>query len=227
MPVLWHYFFMTRPENDVPHLDVHSAWLEEAKLLAVPRRYLINMERFLAEMQEYHPGTYEHSIRVGLLAPKIGTLVPELKGFSLKALFYAGTMHDRGKLKTPVELLNEETTWNDEKTRAMRAHPVDSYKALIKEGMGLTAGVVILHHTFQSNPYPTEIPKPDPRLPEHIASLQPVLGRILALADFYDASHRGNSAGSLSDEEIKAKVYKFNPDVTRLIDKLYEQSVFC
>jgi len=52
------------------------------------------MERFLAEMQAHHEGTYEHSMRVGMLAPKIGALVPELEGLSPRTLFYAGTMHD-------------------------------------------------------------------------------------------------------------------------------------
>lgn len=206
--------------------SVYDAWAAEAARLAVPEPFLGNMEQFLVEMQAHHPGTYEHSMRVGMLTTRIGALVPELEPISPRALFYAGTMHDRGKLKTPRELLEKTAEWTDEDAEALKAHPVDSYEALIEEGMALTAGAVVLHHTFQEDPYPEEVPEPDSRLPEHLIKLQPVLGRIIALADFYDASHRKNSAGYLSAEEIRAKVYEFNPDLRELIDRLYEQGVF-
>ncbi len=206
--------------------SLHSAWLSEAGQLAIPETYLNNMENFLQEMQYHHAPTCMHSMRVGMLAPKIGALVPELEGFSPKALFYAGTMHDRGKLKTPRELLDKTAEWTEADAEALKAHPVDSYEALVEEGMALTAGAVILHHTFQPNPYPEELPDSDPHLPEHLVGLQKVLGRVIALADFYDASHRKNSAGNLSPEEIRAKVYQANPDLTELIDTLYAQSVF-
>ena len=206
--------------------STHDLWLAETERLAIPEPYLANMESFLAEMQAHHEGTYEHSMRVGILAPRIGLLVPELEGISPKALFYAGTMHDRGKLKTPRELLDKTTEWTEEDAQALRAHLADSYEALAKEGMALTAGAVILHHTFQPNPYPEEIPEPDSHLPEHLVKIQPVLGRVIALADFYDASHRKDSDGNLSDEEIKAKVYELNPDLTEIIDELYSRGVF-
>jgi response regulator RpfG family c-di-GMP phosphodiesterase len=206
--------------------SVHDLWLAEAERIAVPEPYLDNMESFLAEMHAHHTGTYEHSMRVGMLAPQIGSLMSELEGISPKVLFYAGTMHDRGKLKTPRELLDKTNEWTEEDAQALKAHPVESYEALMEEGMPLTAGAVILHHRFQVDPYPAEVPEPDPNLPEHLVKLQPVLGRVIALADFYDASHRDDSDGRLSGEEIRAKVYKFNPDLTELIDRLYAQGVF-
>jgi response regulator RpfG family c-di-GMP phosphodiesterase len=205
---------------------VHDLWLAEAERLEIPEQYLGNMQAFLTDMRAHHSGTYEHSMRVGILAPKIGALVPELEDFSQKALFYAGTLHDRGKLSTPRGLLDKTTEWTDEDAKALQAHPVESYKALVKEGMALTAGAVILHHTFQPNPYPAELPDPDPHLPEHLVQLQQLLGRVIALADFYDASHRKNSAGNLSAKEIQAKVYQSNPDLTELIDKLYSTGIF-
>lgn len=210
---------------------LHDLWLATADHLGVSEEPLGVMERFLAQMQAHHAGTYEHSMRVGMLAPKIGTLVPELEDFPPKALFYDGTLHDWGKLKTPRELLEKTTEWTEADAQALRAHPMDSYEALVNEGMALTAGAVILHHTFQPNPYPKpdEIPKADPRLPElpeQLERLKPVLGRVIALADFYDASHRKNLAGGLSDEEIRVKVYKANTDLSELIDSLYSNGVF-
>lgn len=204
----------------------HDLWLAEAQKLAVPELYLDNMESFLSEMQSHHVGTYEHSMRVGILAPRIGALIPELDDISPKALFYAGTMHDRGKLKTPRELLEKTGEWTESDAQALRAHPLDSYEALVREGMAFTAGAVILHHTFQTDPYPTDIPEPDPDLPKSLVKLQPILGRVIVLADFYDASHRKNSDVSPTCEAIKAKVYKFNPDLTDLIDELYAGGIF-
>jgi response regulator RpfG family c-di-GMP phosphodiesterase len=206
--------------------SVYDLWLSEAERLAIPNTYLSNMEVFLSEMKTHHEDTYEHSMRVGILASKISLYVPEFESFSPRALFYAGSMHDRGKLKIPKELLVKTTEWTEEDAQALRIHPIDSYEAISEEGMTLTANVVILHHTFQTNPYPVEFSAPDSRLPEHLRKLVPVLGRTLALADFYDACHRKNSIGNLSDEEIRTKMYQFNPDKSELIDKLYAASIF-
>ncbi len=212
--------------NSIEQFDLHDLWLAEAESLAVPQLYLDNMETFLGDMQIHHVGTYEHSMRVGMLAPKIGKFVEELEVFSPRGLFYAGTMHDIGKLKTPSALLSKTSGWTEEDAKILRPHPFDSYEALLQQGMVVTAGAVILHHTFQPNGYPSEIPAPDAQLPERIIELIPVLGRVLALSDFYDASHRKNSAGSLSDEEIRSKVSEANPDLNDLIDTLYVKGVF-
>lgn len=216
----------TSPDAQSGQPSLHEAWLAQASHLAVSGSHLANMEGFLSDMEEHHRATYEHSMRVGLLAPQIGAIVPELEDLSPKALFYAGTMHDWGKLKTPQELLDKTSVWTQEDAEALRAHPVDSYEALIKEGMALTAGVVIRHHRFQPNPYPEALPEADPHLPEHLVRLQPILGRVIALADFYDASHRKNSAGNMTAEQIKAKVYQANPDINDLIDRLYAERIF-
>lgn len=201
-------------------------WLAEAARLDVPRPQLETMEGFLADMEAHHKGTYEHSMRVGLLAPQIGGLIGELEGFPPKALFYAGTMHDWGKLKAPSELLAKTDEWTAEDAEALKAHPMHSYEALIEEGMALTAGAVVLHHTFQPDPYPEQIPDPDPQLPEHLRELQPVIGRVIALADFYDASHRNDSDGNLTPEEIQAKIYGAHPDLADLLDRLYAEGIF-
>lgn len=206
--------------------SLHEVWLAEAINLGVPEQILGNMGQFLEQMRMHHVGTYEHSMRVGLLAPKIGAMVPELAETSPRALFYAGTMHDRGKLKTPKRLLEKTSEWTEEDARALRPHPLDSYAAVGSEGMALTAGVVVLHHSFQPNAYPEEIPAPHPNLPARLIALQPILGSVLALADFYDASHRNNSAGNLSADQIRANVYEARPDVTDLIDRLYDEGIF-
>lgn len=212
--------------NPSPQPPLQDRWLAEATRLGIAAQHLESMEGFLSEMEAHHARTYEHSMRVGLLAPQIGALVPELEGFPPRVLFYAGTMHDWGKLNTPSELLAKTAEWTEEDAQALRAHPLDSYEALVREGMALTAGAVVLHHTFQPDPYPEEIPEPNSQLPEHLVRLQPVIGRVIALADFYDASHRKDSDGDLSAEQIKAKIYKAHPDLVELLDRLYAEGVF-
>jgi HD-GYP domain-containing protein (c-di-GMP phosphodiesterase class II) len=55
-------------------------------------------------------------------------------------------------------------------------------------------------------------------------------GRILAIADVYDALHRKNSkygeSKYLTDEEIKQKMLEGNTDRVDLIEDLYEAGIF-
>lgn len=186
------------------------------------------MKGFLESMKAHHEGTYEHSLQIGLLASRIGTLIPELDDLPPGALFCAGTMHDWGKLNVPVEILDKKTEPTEEEWAIIRRHPLDSYEALMKAGMPLEAGAAVLHHTFQPNPYPApeEIPAPDPRLPEHLVGLQPLMGKVIALADFYDSSHRGDSGGVLSTDEIRAKIYRDYADQGGLLDRIYGEGIF-
>lgn len=207
---------------------IQDRWLAEATLLDLDESSLESMKGFLADMEAHHEGTYMHSMRIGLLASRIGTLITELDDLPPGALFCAATTHDWGKLNVPVEILDKKTEPTEEEWAIIRRHPLDSYEALMRAGMPLEAGAVVLHHAFQPNPYPApeEIPEPDPQLPEHLVRLQPLMGKVIALADFYDSSHRGDSGNLLSADEIKAKIYRDYADQSDLLDRIYGEGIF-
>jgi len=54
-------------------------------------------------------------------------------------------------------------------------------------------------------------------------------GRILAIADCYDALHRVNdkfgTVQALTGEDIKEKMFQFNPDQRVLLNELYEANI--
>jgi len=74
------------------------------------------------------------------------------------------------------------------------------------------------------------MPKPLHEYSEATRLLIPEYGRVLALADVYDALHRVNSRfgdkRQLADDEIKEKMLEFNPDRKDLIMDLYNADIF-
>lgn len=201
---------------------LERSWLDMAAKLGVRQQYFAYMQSRLSELKSHHLPSFEHSLRVGMLAARIG----EYADISPKALFYSGLMHDIGKLKIPAAQLDKKTAWTKQDALELEPHPVDSYNELLVEGMTVTAGAVVLHHTFQANGYPKDIPGLGTEIPYHLKEKLPEIGRIVALADYYDACHRSDSDGNLSGDEIRAKVYENNPDVAGLIDVLYQSNVF-
>jgi putative nucleotidyltransferase with HDIG domain len=163
---------------------------------------------------------YEHSIRVGILASRIAGYMH----LDAKATLYAGLLHDVGKALVPVSTLGRTETWSKEDQDNIEPHVHDSYR-LLRDKFDFSAEIVGLHHRFQKNCYPTE---PFPHLHEYSKGTDVMIafyGRILALADQFDAMHRVNSKGRLTGKEIKEKLIEFNLDLKILINNLYDDEI--
>ncbi|MEI8067966.1 MAG: HD domain-containing protein [Candidatus Shapirobacteria bacterium] len=180
---------------------------------------------FLGPLKEKDKNTYEHCLRVALLAKEIGGFME----LDEKALFFAGLLHDLGKLNVPMETLGKTDSWTKEDSKAVEKHVIDGY-LLIKGRFDFTAEIILWHHKFQENKYPEFLP---PYLHDYSVGTQAVIpeyGRILALADVYDALHRENSKfgerKTLSEVEIKDKMLEFNPDKLDLVNDLYTAKIF-
>ncbi|MBI4128981.1 MAG: HD domain-containing protein [Parcubacteria group bacterium] len=183
---------------------------------------------FLAPLKTKDPVTkfhYEHSIRVGLLARRIARFMH----LDEKALFYAGLMHDVGKSQTCLGTLGKTGGWTDADTEEIKKHVTDGYRFL-RDRFDFTAEVIVLHHRFQAGGYPAEVPPSLHSYSEGTKTMIMLYGRILALADVYDALHRINDKfgvrEALSGEQIKEKMLLFNPDQRRLITELYDAEIF-
>lgn len=182
------------------------------------------IRKYLDLLRAKHRETYKHSIRVGLSARRIARHLH----LDEKALLYAGLLHDVGKSQVPTALLQKTAGWTMEDTAAMDAHVLHSYQ-LLQGTFDFTAEVVVLHHRFQERKYPEEIP---PFLHAYSGETQKLIrtyGRVLALADVYDALHRNNDkfgGRPLSGGEIQEQMLRLNPDQTELIEELYKAGVF-
>src|SRR3989344_5559019 len=183
---------------------------------------------FLAPLRNKHLVTrfhYAHSLRVGLLARQIGRFTYHEE----KPLFFAGVLHDLGKCQSPIEILGKTDSWNDDDQQTMEAHVLDGYR-LLRGRFDVSAEIMLWHHRFQENGYPEKLP---PFLHHYNETTQLLIreyGRIVALADVYDALHRPNSkfteTGKLTSDEIKGKMLELNPDRKKLVLALYKAGIF-
>lgn len=182
---------------------------------------------FLAPLRNKDPVTnfhYAHSLRVGLLARQIG----QFTYHNEKPLFFAGTLHDLGKCQTPIEILGKSESWSDADQKAMQAHVMDGYR-LLRGRFDVTAEIMLWHHKFQDDGYPEKLP---PHLNQYRETTQLLIrehGRIVAIADVFDALHRTDAKHgekvTLTKDQIREKMFEFNPDRTILIEALYNNGV--
>jgi len=170
--------------------------------------------------------TYEHSIRVGLLASKVGTFLH----LDSKALFYAGLMHDIGNALVNPVIIQKKQGFSAEDYEELIVHPEESYR-LLKGLFDFTAEIVLRYPRFQEQGYPQTLPQ---LLYPYSLSTQVIIdhyARILALIHFYDTlSSSGNDmsgdASNLAGEKIKSIMQEKNPDARQLIEELFDNSIF-
>jgi putative nucleotidyltransferase with HDIG domain len=183
----------------------------------------------LKEKDEVHHAQYEHCLRTGLLAKNIASYMH----LDEKALLYAGLFHDLGKQEIQTELLGKTREWTPEDAQEIQKHVMSGYN-LLKGKFDFSAEIILWHHKFQARGYPQEMP---PLLHDYSNGSKVLIteyGRILALADVYDALHRElhrekDKLGEKSrptDSEIEKEMIKLNPDRKQLVEDLYKAEIF-
>lgn len=169
--------------------------------------------------------TYTHS----LLTAFLGVDVAEFISFDPKIFFYAGLLHDTGKLLIPNETLTKKKDFNEDDWREIRKHPLYSYLLLIDTHV-FTAIMSLKHHTHQDDPYPETLPD----LKVHLGHTTLVdidfYSRLFSIIDFLQASSRKNDKltkdGFLSQAQIKDILLAHHRDQSYLIKKFYDAGIF-
>lgn len=183
------------------------------------------IEAFLAVLKIKDLATWEHSVRVGLVASKIASFMH----LNERALFYAGCLHDTGKAQTNPSTLKKTSGWTNEDTEEIRQHVMDGYR-LVRGHFDFSAEIILWHHRFQPNSYPTENPPSLHDYSQGTKIMIPLFGRLLALADQYDALHRLNERFTAGRNEIgqwvRNQIGEQNPDQRSLVHELYEAHIF-
>jgi putative nucleotidyltransferase with HDIG domain len=212
----------------VPYLDPKTRLADrlersyrELELIQVQRQ---GVEALLAPLRAKDQETYEHSIRVGLLA----RLIAHFVHLDDRPAFYAGLLHDVGKAQVRRDLLTKTAGWTAADSEEIKAHVLDGYR-LVRDLFDFSAEIILWHHRFQPRAYPVELPLPLHDYGEGSRVMIAFFGRILALADCFDALHRVNERSgqvrTLSGEEIKAEMFRLHPDQRVLIKELYEADI--
>lgn len=119
------------------------------KLIPIVQRLSQYMELkpFLTHFERYDEYTYRHSIGVALLSEKIGKIVG-VKEEELQELMIAGLLHDIGKAKVPVAVMNKPGKLTPEEFEQVKSHTVLGYE-IIKNTSDTTprqAIVALQHH---------------------------------------------------------------------------------
>ncbi|WP_312644270.1 HD-GYP domain-containing protein [Hydrogenoanaerobacterium sp.] len=151
----------------------------------------------IIDVQDYDTYTYNHSLYVCILSILIGIQ----RGFSrsiLTELGMCGLLHDIGKTDIPLEIINKKSVLTPQEFELMKTHPD---KAVIRLSpchqisSSVLRGILSHHEKFNGTGYPQGLSG------EKI----PLYGRIVALADVYDAltSHRSYRKAWTSGDAIE------------------------
>lgn len=133
----------------------------------------------MIELKGYDDYTYHHSYSVALLSILISIKLE----FSTKMLIEIATaafLHDIGKTSIPKEILNKPSSLTDKEYEIMKQHPDNAFAELSKKACLSTLeleGIYSHHEKYNGTGYPRHLEG------EGI----PLYGRILAIADVYDA----------------------------------------
>lgn len=197
--------------------------LHRVRLMGELERLLIDTIRAIAATIDAKDGyTHRHSERVAALARRIalemGLTADEQHTAQLAAL-----LHDVGKIAVPDSILNKPGRLTPEEYAEMKKHPVHGARIIANiQSPAVTAvlpGVQYHHERWDGSGYP-----------EGLRGEQiPLLGRLLGVADFYDAltSARPYRAALSADEAVallqKGSGTHFDARIVDAVTRLHER----
>ncbi|MFS0576956.1 HD-GYP domain-containing protein [Sporosarcina sp. 179-K 3D1 HS] len=138
-----------------------------------------NLFELFASLQAKDDYLYRHNIAVGIIATLIGKWL-NLDRAELLQLTTAATLHDIGKMRIPIEILNKPGKLTPQEFEVMKKHTIYGYEMIRKTvGTGHRQALVALQHheRLDGSGYPFGIRN------EKID----LFGRIVAVADVFHA----------------------------------------
>ena len=118
-----------------------------------------------------------------------------------KIIYYAGLLHDVGKIRVSEEVINKAAKLTEEEFNQIRIHPVSGYHILkdIHEDIRIAYGAKYHHERYDGKGYPNALEG------ENI----PEIARIIGVADAYDAMTSNRSyRDALPQEIVRSEIEK-------------------
>lgn len=144
--------------------------------------------------------TNGHSKRVAkysqMIAQKLGKDQKECK-----QIYYAGLLHDIGKIGVPDEIINKTARLDDEEYKIIKTHPEIGHRLLcnLTQIENISIGARYHHERYDGKGYP------DGLAGEEI----PEIARIIAVADCYDAMTSNRSyRKAMPQEKVRGEIEK-------------------
>lgn len=145
----------------------------------VSQLYARNLRLFATLVAERDEGTAGHCERVAQNAVSVGRVLGLPKN-DLKALYWAGLLHDLGKIGVPEDILRKPGRLTGDEYTVMKRHARLGYEILMTVSSAfeeLAEGVYTHHERFDGAGYPRGLKGED----------IPIFGRILAVVDVFEA----------------------------------------
>lgn len=133
----------------------------------------------LSKVRSISEYTYTHSLNVSMLCSLLGSWL-NLDETRIKELTYCGLLHDIGKSKIPVEILNKPDALTEKEFEEVKKHPVTGYKILEKSeeiSKDIALGVLMHHEREDGSGYPLNLK----------SSQIHYYAKVIAVVDVYDA----------------------------------------
>ena len=164
--------------------------------------------------------TSGHSKRVAEYARMIAARMGKSKE-EQEEIYRAGLLHDVGKIRIPVEIINKPGRLTDEEFNIIKIHPVTGYHILrgISGNSDIAIAAKYHHERYDGKGYPNGLEG------ENI----PESARILGVADSYDAMTSNRSyRNALPQDVVRAEIEKgkgtqFDPYVADVMLQLMDE----
>lgn len=164
--------------------------------------------------------TSGHSKRVAEYAKKIAARMGKSEE-EQQVIYRAGLLHDVGKIRVPVEIINKPGRLTDEEFELIKIHPATGYHILkdISGGSNIAEGSKYHHERYDGKGYPSGLAGED--IPE--------IARILGVADSYDAMASNRSYRSaLPQETVRSEIERgkgtqFDPAIADIMLQMIDE----
>jgi len=131
-------------------------------------------------VKSYDEYTYYHMLNVCILSLALGHAIG-LRPDQVATLGLGALLHDVGKIKVPLDVLQQVGRLSEEQWRLIQKHPVDGAGLIFVTGRDLfdpAASIVLEHHAgYDLSGYPALSGRPRPSMP----------ARLVTVADCFDA----------------------------------------
>ena len=166
------------------------------------------------------PYTRGHSERVARYSKKIAEKLG-LSERECKQIYYVATLHDIGKCCVPDEILKKPSKLTDEEFDIIKTHTLKGAE-MVKNFSSIPNihdGILYHHERYDGKGYPSGKKRKD----------IPLVGRIIAVADAYDAMNSSRVyRDRLSEDEIISELERnsgtqFDPDIVEIFLEILKE----
>jgi len=166
--------------------------------------------------------TNGHSVRVADYALRIAKELGKNEE-EQRIVYYAGLLHDVGKIRIPGEIINKPGKLTDEEFNHIKIHPVTGYHIMkdIYDDKIIAVGAKFHHERYDGKGYPCGLE----------ADNIPEIARIICVADTYDAMTSNRSyrdalpQEKVREEFLRCRGTQFDPEITDIMIKMIDEDV--